>query len=97
MDRQFEPRRSAAPFKGSGYGADWLGLANGAAMFVVHEAFRLIEGLPTALPGKVPDIGVFEVKRRQDGVEGSEFQKLPPVIGGALKDLLGELKDLAKV
>src|SRR5579883_2816187 len=44
-------------------------LADGAAVLVVDDAARLVEHLPAAFPGLVSQVGVFQVKGRQQGVE----------------------------
>src|SRR5579871_4007184 len=50
-------------------------------MFVIHHAARLIEYLPTALPGAVAQIGVFEVKRPQQLVEAAQLEEFAAVEG----------------
>ena len=56
-------------------------LADGAAVFVIHHAARLVEHLPAALPGQVAEVGVFQVKGRQQLVEAAELEELAPVEG----------------
>ena len=55
--------------------------ADGAAMFVVDDAGRLIEILPASFPRLIAQIGVLEIERRQQFIEASELQKLSAVIG----------------
>ena len=43
-------------------------LPDRAAMLVIYLALRLIQNLPPALPGHVPQIGVFEIERAQQFV-----------------------------
>ena len=56
-------------------------LADGAAMLVIHDAARLVENLPAALPGDVAEVGVFEIEGREQRVEAAELEKLAPVEG----------------
>ena len=44
-------------------------------MFVIDHARRLIQILPSALPRHVAQIGVFQIKRREQFVEAAELQK----------------------
>ena len=46
---------------------------------MINDAGRLIERLPTALPGEIADVCVFEIKRREQFVEATEFEKLAAV------------------
>src|SRR6516165_5934144 len=48
-------------------------------MLVPHFARRLVQHFPSPLPRQVTDVGVFQVKRRQQLVESAEFEELPPV------------------
>src|SRR4051812_9340582 len=45
-------------------------------MFVEHDAARLIQHLPSALPRKVSEIGVFQVEGLEHRIEASEFEEL---------------------
>ena len=56
-------------------------LADGAAMLVIHDALRLVEHLPAALPGHVAEVGVFQIERREQRIEAAELQKFAPVEG----------------
>ena len=56
-------------------------LANGAAMFVIHNACRLIQHLPAALPGGEAQVCIFVVEGPEDLVESAQLQKLPAVKG----------------
>src|SRR5207302_6080581 len=54
-------------------------LPDRAAMLVIYLTLRLIQNLPPALPGHVPQIGVFEIKRRQQGIESPQLQKFAAI------------------
>ena len=54
-------------------------LAYSAAMLVVHDAGRLIEHLPPALPGEKSQVRVFQIKRREQRIEPPELEELPAI------------------
>ncbi len=54
-------------------------LADGAAMFVVHHAARLVEHLPSALPRHVAEIGIFQIEGFQQRIEAAQLEKLVAV------------------
>src|SRR5687767_13195801 len=54
-------------------------LADGAAVLVIHHAPRLIVHLPAALPGKISEVGVFQIKRLEQRVEAAKLKELVPV------------------
>ena len=56
-------------------------LADGAAMFVVDHAARLIQHLPASLPGHVSQVGILQVEGRQQFVEAAELQELAAIEG----------------
>jgi hypothetical protein len=53
--------------------------ADGSAMLVIDHARGLIQHRPPALPRHVSEVGVFQIKRRQQFVEPAQLQKFPPV------------------
>ncbi len=88
MRRQLAPLVNVLPREqqevGLEHGLDPLlakPLADGAAVFVVNHAARLVENLPTALPGHVSQVGVFQVEGRQQPVEAAQTQKFSAVEG----------------
>src|SRR5690349_8455867 len=58
-------------------------LSDGAAMLVIHDAARLIQHLPPALPGHVAEVGVFEIEGLEDAVEAAQLEKLRAIEGAA--------------
>ncbi len=60
-------------------------LPDGAAMLVKHDAARLVEHLPAALPGHVAEVGIFQVEGRQQGIEAAQFEELVAVEGAAIR------------
>ena len=54
-------------------------LADGAAVFVVDHAARLVEHFPAALPRHIAQVGIFEVKGRIQFVETAERKEFAPV------------------
>ncbi len=55
--------------------------SDGPAMLVVHDARRLIHDLPATFPRQITEIRVFQVKRGEQRIESTQFQKLAPVEG----------------
>ena len=53
--------------------------ADGSTMLVIHHARRLVQNFPSAFPGEISEVRVFQVKRRQQRVEPTQLEKLPPV------------------
>jgi len=58
-------------------------LADGAAVLVKHDAARLVQHLPPALPGHVAEVGVFQVERLQQRVKAAQLQELVAVESAA--------------
>ena len=56
--------------------------ADGSTVLVIDDAARLIEHLPTALPGEEAEIGVLQVERLKQRVEAAQFEELRAVVGG---------------
>ncbi len=54
-------------------------LADGAAVFVIDDAARLVQDFPAALPGLVAEVGVFEIEGPEQLVESAELQKLAAI------------------
>src|SRR5262249_10173760 len=54
-------------------------LSDRAAMFVVHDAARLIENLPSTLPGHVAKIRVLEIERPKQFVKPPQLQEFPAI------------------
>ena len=52
---------------------------DGAAMLVMHDARRLIENLPAALPRQESKIRVFEIKRREQLIEAAESKEFAAI------------------
>ena len=55
------------------------GLADGAAVFMVDHAARLVEHFPAALPRHVAQVRVFEVEGREQPVEAAQLMEFAPV------------------
>ena len=53
--------------------------ADGAAVFVMHDAGGLVENFPAALPGHEAEVGVFQIEGREQFVEAAELQKFAAV------------------
>ena len=56
-------------------------LPDGSAVLVEYDAPRLVQHLPSALPGHVSQVGVFQVERLQHTVEAAQLEELVPVEG----------------
>src|SRR6185503_9548313 len=56
-------------------------LADGAAMFVIDHAGRLVQNFPAAFPGEITKIGVFQVKRFEQLVKAAQLQEFLTVEG----------------
>src|SRR5260370_19356642 len=54
--------------------------ADGSTMFVIDHAGGLVEVHPSALPGLVAEVRVFEIERREKVVEASQLEKLAAII-----------------
>jgi len=52
---------------------------DGSPMLVEDPAAGFIEDLPSPFPGLIAQVGVFQVKRRKQGIEPSELEELAPV------------------
>jgi len=55
--------------------------SDGSTMFMIDNARGLVEIFPSALPGQIAEVGVFEVKRGEQLIEAAELQEFPPVKG----------------
>src|SRR5579864_124876 len=51
-------------------------LADGAAVFVIHHAGRLVENFPASFPGEIAQVRVFQIKRFEQLVKPAQLQKL---------------------
>src|SRR2546423_6183699 len=56
-------------------------LADGAAVLMIHDALRLIENFPAALPGQITEVGILEVKRLEQRVKAAQLEEFSPVEG----------------
>src|SRR4051794_6150033 len=54
-------------------------LAYRAAMLVMHDAGGLVEHFPAAFPGQIAEIGVFEIKGREEVIEAAEFKEFAAI------------------
>ena len=54
-------------------------LSNRPSVFVIHDAPRLIQHFPAALPRKITEIGVFQVEGPQELVEAAELEELAAI------------------
>ena len=48
-------------------------------MLVIHDAARLVEHFPAALPGQVAEVGVFQIEGREQLVEAAQLEKLAAI------------------
>src|SRR5258708_5855379 len=55
------------------------GLADGATVLVEHHAARLVQHLPSALPGHEAEVRVLQIERLQQRIESAQLQKLAPI------------------
>ena len=56
-------------------------LPDRAAVLVIHNAARLVQHLPAALPSQEAEIGVFEIKRMEQGIKAAKLQELLTIEG----------------
>src|SRR6266571_520526 len=55
--------------------------SDGSAVLVIDLAVRLVEHFPTALPGHVAQIRIFEIKRSEQRIEAAQLQKFAAIEG----------------
>src|ERR1700722_19778544 len=54
-------------------------LADGAAVFVIHNAGGLVKHLPAALPSQITQVRVFQIEGLVKMIEATQLQKLAAV------------------
>ncbi len=63
--------------------------SDGATMFVIDDAGRLVHHLPSAFPREITQVGIFHVERRQQRIESAELEKFAAVEGGRAAAAVG--------
>ncbi len=57
-------------------------LPDGPAMLMKDHARRLIEYFPSALPREKTEVGVFQIKGREQLIEAAQFEELRAIVSG---------------